>query len=79
MALSITYKDKNFNNNIRLCSPLLGGAGDRLIKIVFEMKKAYLAPQTEAIEVLADKVLMASPGAGYTLQWGGEGYNGEGQ
>lgn len=43
------------------------------------MKKVYVAPQTEAIEVLADKVLMASPGAGYTLQWGGEGYNGEGQ
>ena len=27
------------------------------------MKKAYLAPQTEAIEILADKVLMASSGA----------------
>ena len=27
------------------------------------MKKVYLAPQTEAIEILADKVLMASPGA----------------
>ena len=44
------------------------------------MKKVYVAPQTEAIEILADKVLMASPGvAGYTLQWGGEGYAGEGQ
>jgi hypothetical protein len=43
------------------------------------MKKVYVAPQTEAIEVLADKVLMASPGAGYTLQWGGEGYDGQGQ
>ena len=31
------------------------------------MKKAYLAPQTEAIEILADKVLMASPGAGFIL------------
>ena len=29
------------------------------------MKKAYLAPQTEAIEILADKVLMASPGGGF--------------
>ena len=27
------------------------------------MKKVYLAPQTEAIEILADKVLMASAGA----------------
>ena len=27
------------------------------------MKKVYVAPQTEAIEILADKVLMASPGA----------------
>ena len=27
------------------------------------MKKVYVAPQTEAIEVLADKVLMASAGA----------------
>ena len=26
------------------------------------MKKVYVAPQTEAIEILADKVLMASPG-----------------
>ena len=25
------------------------------------MKKVYIAPQTEAIEILADKVLMASP------------------
>ena len=43
------------------------------------MKKVYVAPQTEAIEVLADKVLMASPGAGYTLQWGGDSYDGQGQ
>ena len=28
------------------------------------MKKAYVAPQTEAIELLADTVLMASPGGG---------------
>ncbi len=26
------------------------------------MKKVYVAPQTEAIEILADKVLMASAG-----------------
>jgi hypothetical protein len=26
------------------------------------MKKSYIAPQTEAIELLADTVLMASPG-----------------
>ena len=26
------------------------------------MKKNYMAPQTEAIEVLVDQVLMASPG-----------------
>ena len=29
------------------------------------MKKVYIAPQTEAIEVIANSVLMASPG-GYT-------------
>ena len=28
------------------------------------MKKVYVAPQTEAIELLADTVLMASPGGG---------------
>ena len=29
------------------------------------MKKVYLAPQTEAIEVIANSVLMASPGDGF--------------
>ena len=40
------------------------------------MKKVYVAPQTEAIEVFADKVLMASPGGGLTPIYGtgsGEG------
>ena len=44
------------------------------------MKKNYMAPQTEATEIFANQVLMASPG-GYTnpnLGWGGDGYNGEG-
>ena len=27
------------------------------------MKKAYIAPQTEAMELMASTVLMASPGA----------------
>ena len=37
------------------------------------MKKVYIAPQTEAIEVIANSVLMASPG-GFTdphLDYGG--------
>ena len=29
------------------------------------MKKLYLAPQTEAIEVIANGVLMVSPGNGF--------------
>ena len=48
------------------------------------MKKVYVAPQTEAIEILADKVLMASPGGGggYTnpnVVMGTGVYNGTGQ
>jgi hypothetical protein len=38
------------------------------------MKKLYIAPQTEAITVIANGVLMASPGGGYTdphLNYGG--------
>ena len=34
------------------------------------MKKVYIAPQTEAIEILADKVLMASPGGGKYIPTG---------
>ena len=34
------------------------------------MKKVYLAPQTEATEVIANSVLMASPGGGF-IQTGG--------
>jgi hypothetical protein len=44
------------------------------------MKKVYLAPQTEAIEILANQVLMASPGGatgtGFTLQYGTPGAGG---
>lgn len=44
------------------------------------MKKVYLAPQTEAIEVLVDQVLMASPGGatgtGFTMQYGTSGTGG---
>lgn len=46
------------------------------------MKKVYVAPQTEAIELLADTVLMASPGGGYTnpnIEMGTGVYNGTGQ
>ena len=47
-----------------------GGAGGRLIKIVFEMKKVYLAPQTEAIKLLGENAIMAvSPqGQGFILE-----------
>ena len=44
------------------------------------MKKNYIAPQTEAITVIANSVLMASPG-GYTnpnLGFGGESGSGFG-
>ena len=44
------------------------------------MKKVYLAPQTEAIQVIANGVLMASPG-GFTdpnLGYGGESGSGFG-
>ena len=46
------------------------------------MKKAYVAPQTEAIEILADKVLMASPSPGYVAPHVGMGtgaFNGAGE
>jgi hypothetical protein len=46
------------------------------------MKKVYIAPQTEAIEILADKVLMASPGGGFTnpnIGMGSGSFDGEGQ
>ena len=45
------------------------------------MKKNYIAPQTEAIEVIANGVLMASLGGGYTdpnLGYGGESGSGFG-
>ena len=44
------------------------------------MKKAYISPQTEAITVIANGVLMASPG-GYTdphLNYGGGSSSGFG-
>ena len=47
------------------------------------MKKVYVAPQTEAIELLADTVLMASPGGnGYTnpnIGMGTGSFNGSGE
>jgi hypothetical protein len=47
------------------------------------MKKVYVAPQTEAIEILADKVLMASPGGpGFVAPHVGMGtgtFNGAGE
>ena len=45
------------------------------------MKKSYIAPQTEAIIVIANGVLMASPG-GYVNPYIGMGagtYNGAGE
>ena len=40
------------------------------------MKKVYLAPQTEAIQLLGENAIMAvSPGVGPYSQWGGEGDN----
>ena len=44
------------------------------------MKKSYIAPQTEAINVNASGILMASPG-GYNnpnVGWGNGSYNGPG-
>ena len=34
------------------------------------MKKVYIAPQTEATELIATTVLMASAGNGFTLPYG---------
>ncbi len=42
------------------------------------MKKVYLVPQTEAIQVIANGVLMVSPGAGMIPPFGGTGNSGEG-
>ena len=43
------------------------------------MKKVYLAPQFEAIKILANSVLMASPTPNLDLGWGGNGYIGPGE
>ena len=46
------------------------------------MKKVYIAPQTEAMEIFANQVLMASPGGGYknpNLGMGSGTYNGAGE
>lgn len=42
------------------------------------MKKVYVAPQTEAIEILADKVLMASPTgiSNFDMMYGNSGDGG---
>ena len=42
------------------------------------MKKVYLAPQTEAIQLLSENAIMAvSPGGGFTLRYAeGEGDGG---
>ena len=44
------------------------------------MKKSYIAPQTEAINVNASGILMASPGGFNTpnVVWGTGGYDGPG-
>ncbi len=44
------------------------------------MKKVYIAPQTEAIEILADKVLMASPSGinTFDMMYGAGGGDGGG-
>jgi hypothetical protein len=44
------------------------------------MKKSYITPQTEAIELLGTNAIMAGSG-GYTnpnVEWGTGGYNGPG-
>ena len=35
------------------------------------MKKVYIAPHTEAMEIFANQVLMASPGRGKFIPTGG--------
>ena len=41
------------------------------------MKKVYLAPQTEAIQMLGENAIMAgSPTVGYTLPYGESGTGG---
>ena len=35
------------------------------------MKKVYIAPQTEAMEIFANQVLMASPGGSKFIPTGG--------
>ena len=43
------------------------------------MKKVYLAPQTEAIQLLGENAIMAgSPTVGYQLPYGGENSTGFG-
>jgi hypothetical protein len=46
------------------------------------MKKVYLAPRTEAMELIASTVLMASPGGGFknpNIDMGAGSYDGVGQ
>ena len=42
------------------------------------MKKNYIAPQTEAIELLGTNAIMAGSYTNPNMGWGGEGYNGSG-
>ena len=40
--------------------PFREGAGGRLINLYLDMKKVYLAPQTEALELMVSTALMAA-------------------
>ena len=86
MARSITYKDKNSkaigeNSGISRILPATFRTFKtiRTFKTLFEvMKKVYIAPQTEATELIATTVLMASAGGGLIPPFGGTGTSGEG-
>ena len=43
------------------------------------MKKNYIAPQTEAIELLGTNAIMAGSYVNPNIVWGGDGYNGAAQ
>ena len=64
------YKDKNYNNHSILFPSLQGGDGGRLKK--YNMKKEYLTPQTEVIQLLSENVIMANSGGpgGPIDEWG---------
>ena len=61
--------------------PFREGAGGRLINLYLDMKKVYVAPQTEALELMVSTALMAASPVGtgnFDMMYGTGGGDGGG-